>query len=36
VPDDFVILDDDPAEDILEPRVAPAALAAVDARRCGA
>ena len=29
VPDEFIILDDDPAEDILEPRVAPAALAAV-------
>ncbi len=29
VTDDFVILDDEPAEDILEPRVAPAALAAI-------
>lgn len=30
VPDDFVIIDDDPASDILEPRVAPAALAALE------
>lgn len=29
VPDEFIILDDDPAEEILEPRLAPAALAAV-------
>jgi localization factor PodJL len=30
VPDEFVLLDDDPAEDILEPRLSPAALAAVE------
>jgi localization factor PodJL len=29
VHDEFVLLDDEPAEDILEPRLAPAALAAV-------
>ncbi len=29
VHDDFVIIDDDPAADILEPRIAPSALAAV-------
>jgi localization factor PodJL len=29
VPDEFIIIDDDPTADILEPRVAPAALAAL-------
>jgi len=35
VPDDFVIIDDDPAGDILEPRVAPAALAALERADAG-
>jgi localization factor PodJL len=30
VPDEYIVLDDDPSEDLLEPKVAPEALAAID------
>lgn len=29
VPDEYIVLDDDPAEELLEPKIAPAAMAAI-------